>query len=93
MIAFNGRHQAKVYMPSKPIRFGFKANMLSEVSTGFLLEWYMHDRSKKTTVLEIIDKLLRDYSDFHLYMDSFYLTIGSFRKLYEKNILACGTIK
>ena len=92
MIAFNGRHQAKVYMPTKPIRFGFKAYMLSEASTGFLLEWCMHDRSKRTTVVQIIDRLLKDYSNCCVYMDSFYTTIESFRILKEKRILACGTV-
>jgi len=92
MIAFSGRHQAKVYMPTKPIRYGFKAYVLSEASTGFLLEWRMHDRSKSLTVAQIIDNLLESYPNCNVYMDSFYSTIESFRTLKERNILACGTI-
>ncbi len=92
MIAFSGRHQAKLYMPTKPIRFGFKAYVLSEASTGFLLEWHMHDRSKGTTVAQIIDHLLKDYSKCCVYMDSFYSTIETFQMLKQRNILACGTI-
>jgi len=39
MIKFNGRHKMKVYMPLKPIKFGFKVYMIAESNSGFVLNW------------------------------------------------------
>jgi len=44
MISFKGRHKSKVYTPHKPILIGFKAYVLCDSETGFLLEWKMHTK-------------------------------------------------
>lgn len=44
MVSFKGRHKDKVFMPSKPIRIGFKAFVVCEADTGFLLEWKMYNK-------------------------------------------------
>ncbi len=39
MIAFNGRHYDIVYMPLKPIKYGFKIFIASESSTGYVFSY------------------------------------------------------
>ena len=36
MIKFNGRSKYKVYMPQKPIKYGFKAYVLAEATSGYV---------------------------------------------------------
>jgi len=56
MIRFNSRSKLKVYMPLKPIKYGFKAYVLTEASTSFMLNWKLHE-GKKNTLINIIDEL------------------------------------
>ena len=35
MIRFNGRHKDIVYMPLKPIKYGFKVFILADSTTGY----------------------------------------------------------
>ena len=36
MQAFKGRHEAKQYMPMKPVKFGFKFFVIAESKTGYV---------------------------------------------------------
>jgi len=47
MIKFKGRHKLRVYIPLKPVRFGFKAYILAEAGSGFVLSWQLHEGKKK----------------------------------------------
>jgi len=47
MMFFKGRHKDKCFMPSKPTRIGFKAFVVCESETGFLIEWMMEQRCGK----------------------------------------------
>ena len=42
IIPFKGRSSLKVFMPQKPTRFGLKAYVLCETSTGYVLNWTLH---------------------------------------------------
>ncbi len=37
MIAYKGKHSLKQYMPMKPTKWGFKAFLLCEATTGYVL--------------------------------------------------------
>jgi len=47
MIRFNGRSKMKVYMPLKPIKYGFKAYILSEAKTGYVMSWKLIEGGRK----------------------------------------------
>jgi len=40
-IPFRGKHSWKIYMPSKPIKYGFKAYVLTEARSGYVLNWQL----------------------------------------------------
>lgn len=41
-IAFKGRSTLKMYNPKKPDKYGYKAFVLSEASTGYVVRWTMY---------------------------------------------------
>jgi len=96
MISFKGRHKDKVFMPSKPTRIGFKAFVVCESDTGFLLEWKMYnkDQGKKKKILNTVKSLLSfsRYQSKAVYMDRYYSNKGVFMELLKKEIYACGTM-
>jgi hypothetical protein len=94
MISFKGRHKSKVYMPHKPIRIGFKAYVLCDSETGFLLEWKMHTKQDDPdTTKRIVLDLLSTYTEKNVYMDRYYSTTEIFEDLeIVQDICACGTI-
>ena len=47
MIRFNGRSKMKVYMPLKPIKYGFKTYILSEAKTGYVMSWKLIEGGRK----------------------------------------------
>jgi len=55
MIRLNGRSKLKVYA-FETIKYGFKAYVLTEASTSFMLNWKLHE-GKKNTLINIIDEL------------------------------------
>lgn len=101
MIPFYGRHSWKVWMKNKPIRYGFKAYMLVEAKTSYVLNWTIHTGDKRDTIyneelatLGIVKKLIEPYSgeNYNLYMDRFYSGLKVFKYLTINEIGACGTI-
>lgn len=99
MVSFKGRHKDKVFMPSKPIRIGFKAFVVCEADTGFLLEWKMYNKcegkDKKNRIVNTVKSLLgfNGYQSKAVYMDRYYSNKEVFENLLELGIYACGTIK
>lgn len=43
IILYTGLHRLKVYMPQKPNRYGFKAFVLAEASTGYICNFMMSE--------------------------------------------------
>jgi hypothetical protein len=97
MVSFKGRHKDKVFMPSKPIRIGFKAFVVCEADTGFLLEWMMYNKDEGKRTKKIVNTV-KDLLGFNIYrskvvyMDRYYSNKEVFLTLQEKGIYACGTI-
>ena len=93
MIRFNGRNKMKVFMPLKPIKYGFKAYILAEASSGFMLNWTLHD-SQKRTLTSIVEELVKPYANkgFALSMDRFYTSLDVVRYLTRNNFGIYGAI-
>jgi len=93
MIRFRGRSKFKVYMSLKPIRFGFKAYVLAESSSGYMLNWKLHE-GKKSTLKEIVEYLTSPYKERNhiIYMDRFYTTISVIERLHETGFGFYGAI-
>ena len=84
MIKFRGRSRFKVYMPLKPTKYGFKAYVLSEASTGYVLNWSLYEANKNTFV-NIIDGLVHPYKNRNhlISMDRFYTTYNVVEYLHQ----------
>jgi hypothetical protein len=97
MIAFKGRHQYKVYMPCKPVKFGFKAYLLCESESGYVLNWLLHTKQEEGEhgkLVQIMQFLTEPYLNegFHVYMDRYYAHPKVFRFLQVNNCGVVGTV-
>lgn len=102
MIRFNGRSHMKVYMPLKPIKYGFKAYILSEASSGYIIGWNLHEggknkkkKPKQTQPLrKIVFSLVESYRNqgYVICMDRFYSTISILTELAENGFGCVGAI-
>jgi len=99
MIRFSGRSQFKVYMPLKPIKYGFKAYLLTEATSGYVLQWKLHEAAKSTQkklspLKQIIYSLIENYQELGhvLCMDRFYTTLAIAKDLPEKGFGCIGAI-
>jgi hypothetical protein len=99
MIKFKGRSSLKQYMPSKPIKRGYKVWCLADSSTGYLYNFDIYcgkEDDKEGTlaenvVLRLISKI--NLVEHRLFSDNFFTTISLLIQLKKKNIGATGTIK
>lgn len=98
IILYTGLHRLKVYMPQKPNRYGFKAFVLSEASTGFICNMMMSEgrlkgNSEESFTKRLVVDIMKDYQDqgYRVYMDRYYTSAELFMELKRKGIGACGT--
>ena len=95
MIRFNGRSSMKVYMPLKPIKYGFKAYVLAESKSGYVLNWMLYEGKKgQHTIIDIVNHLTEglDGKGHVICMDRFYTMPKLFLQLANRNIGAIGAI-
>jgi len=60
MIPFNGRHKLVQFMPLKPIRYGFKAFLLCEATSGYVLNWSLYTNNfKKDDTFGVAYRIMR----------------------------------
>ena len=85
-------------MPQKPNRYGFKAFVLSEASTGFICNMMMSEgrlkgHSEESSTKRVVMEIMKDYQDkgYRVYMDRYYTSAELFMDLKRKGIGACGT--
>ena len=92
MIKFNGRSRFKVYMPLKPIKFGFKVYTIVPSQAPIVLNMSIYD-GKKRTIVETVSELMDPFQDrgYTLYMDRFYSSPQVFKVLQGMGIGAVGT--
>ena len=97
MVKFSGRSKMKVYMPLKPIKYGFKIFLLCESKTGFVLKWIMYTGRNSENVYSnknVVLRLLEGYEGegYSVYMDRFYTSPNILLALRKKLIGASGTV-
>ena len=93
MIKFNGRSKFKVYMPLKPVKYGFKAYVLTEASTGYLLNWSLYE-GEKSSLVDIVSNLASPFAKngYTIAMDRFYTTLETISTLSELGFRVFGMI-
>lgn len=99
MIGFKGRTSLKQYMPMKPVKRGFKVWALACSETGYLYAFDIYqgkeDVGPNTLGERVILKLLSSLENngFCAYFDNFFSTIPLMKKLADKSLFGCGTIR
>jgi len=92
MISFNGRSKFKVYMPLKPIKYGFKAYTLTSATEPIVLNLSFYDGESKPLENTVSQLLLPFEGEGHVvYMDRFYTSPLVFKTLEQMGFGACGT--
>lgn len=92
MINFNGRAKFKVYMPLKPIKFGFKVYTVASGTEPIVLNLSIYNGESKPIDVIVSQLLLPYEGEGHVvYMDRFYTSPLVFRTLENMGFGACGT--
>ena len=81
-IAFKGKSTLKMYNPNKRDKYGYKAFVLSQAKSGYVLQWslYTGQHGDEVTDLAATHVLVRQLMAQHiwkgheLYMDSYYMS-------------------
>ncbi|XP_062613919.1 piggyBac transposable element-derived protein 4-like [Saccostrea cucullata] len=100
MIAYKGRHTAKQYIPSKPVRWGLKLWLRCDSVSGFChqFEVYMGracgQRQSIPLGRGVVERLTESLvgKTLHVFYDSFFTSITLAKVLLSKKIFSCGTI-
>ncbi|XP_041355489.1 piggyBac transposable element-derived protein 4-like [Gigantopelta aegis] len=93
LIAFKGRMKSMgQYMPQKPHKWGLKAWVLCESSTGYCYNWFMYVGRKQNTEVGLTNSVVKD-AGHHVYMDNFFSSPHLFKDLSECSVGACGTLR
>ena len=99
-IAFKGRSTLKCYNPKKPDKYGYRAYVLSESRSGYVLQWSMHtgqhaEGSSISSTHSVVRKLMAPYTGkgHEVYMDSYYTSPVIACELAESDTGLCGTVR
>ncbi|KAM9323010.1 uncharacterized protein KZ484_021087 [Pholidichthys leucotaenia] len=100
MIPFKGRSTLKLYNPQKTDKYGYKAVVLSEASTGYVLEWSLDtgQNGDECDSLGLTHLVVRQLMEPHtgkgheVYMDSCYTSPAIAKELAAKDTGVCGTV-
>ena len=99
MMPFRGRVEFRLYLPSKPIRYGMKLYLCCESSSGYVLHMKFYTGANTTGPERGHgEQVVRDVTEAYMgvghtiYMDSFFSTPGLYEHLLQQNTTACGTV-
>jgi len=83
----------KVYMPTKPIKYGFKVYMMIDASNSCVLSWMMH--TEKSEILPLVEQITEGFENrgFRICMDRYYTAINVVKTLSERGLGVYGAIK
>jgi hypothetical protein len=101
MVKFKGRSSLKQYIPSKPIKRGYKIWCLCDSITGYLFNCRIYLGKEGTSDNElllgerVVCTLIADhhFEGKHLYFDNFFTSLSLLEKLRRQRISATGTIR
>jgi len=91
MVKFDGRSVYKVYMPQKPIKYGFKIYSVVPSDFPIVLNMAIHD-GKKRTLVNIVCNLLTPFQGkgHVVHMDKYYMTPKVVKALQQMEIGTVG---
>ena len=97
-IAFKGRHSLKQYNPKKPDKYGYKAFVLSESDSGYVLKWTMYtgrneevDANEDVGATHLIDRISRFQTQGRV-MKSTWTVITQGLAVIANDTGLCGTV-
>lgn len=101
MVPHKGKLAFKQYIKNKPTKWGIKLWVLSEATTGYVYRFqvYLGKEHGQQPEKHLARRVVRDLTvtetgkNHHLYMDNFYTDPHFFLELFDKKILACGTVR
>ena len=99
MVNFKGRKFFRQFLPSKPIRFGFKLFTLAESKSGYIWNFEVYTGRKgeaeQNQTKNVVVRLMSPLEDkgYRLFTDNFYTSPDLFFTLRERCIQACGTVR
>ncbi|XP_020609172.1 piggyBac transposable element-derived protein 4-like [Orbicella faveolata] len=99
MVKFKGRKFFRQFLPSKPIRFGFKLFTVAESHTGYICDFEVYTGRKgeaelnqtRNVVLRLMGPL--EGKGYWLFTDNFYTSPELYFSLRERGIQACCTVR
>ncbi|XP_045108998.1 uncharacterized protein LOC123503369 isoform X4 [Portunus trituberculatus] len=99
MIKFKGRSSMKQYQPNKPIKRGYKVWMMADKS-GYCLKFDIYTGKVENEVTKdlgakVVTSLVEDLEgkEHKVYFDNYFTSVDLMKKLKEKGVNACGTVK
>ncbi|PNF23441.1 hypothetical protein B7P43_G09117 [Cryptotermes secundus] len=95
MIAWKGRLIFRVYMPDKPDKYGIKAYLVCESTSGYIWNFEIYcgkSRPIKELVVDLLGPQLLD-KGYHLYQDNYYNSVELCETLLQRNTYVCGTFR
>ncbi|XP_045127477.1 piggyBac transposable element-derived protein 4-like [Portunus trituberculatus] len=99
MIKFKGRSSMKQYQPNKPIKRGYKVWMMADKS-GYCLKFDIYtgkveNKVTKDLGAKVVTSLVEDLEgkEHKVYFDNYFTSVDLMKKLKEKGVNACGTVK
>ena len=83
------------YIPKKPTKWGIKAFVNAESSTGYVLKFEMYYVGDSGSDNTIVMRLMDQYLDkgHKLFTDNFYTSPLLYRALLDRGTYACGTVR
>ena len=100
MVAFRGRLGFRQYIPAKPHKYGIKVWVRADSHNGYVCEFSVYtgkDGNRvevglgESVVLQLCNNITGKH--FHIYCDNYFTSVPLFKKLLEKGLYACGTIR
>ena len=86
----------KFYMPTKPIRAGFKMYAIAESITGYVLNFEVHrDLGRRQSMVEISMSVIRPFLGkfHHIFCDRLYTSVELAKTLYQQATYLTGAIR
>ena len=100
IVAFNGRCNFKVYMPSKPDRHGIKIWSLADSETSYLVDAQIYqgklsDKKETGQAERVVKDLIAciENTGRSITMDNFFTSVKLAKDLLEKGLSVLGTIR
>ena len=101
MVKSRHRSGFRQYIKDKPTKWGIKLWVLADSSNGYTVDFNIYigraagqEVSANGLGYDVVMRLMAPYFNlgYHLFVDNFYSTLILFKDLFEKGVLATGTI-